>query len=549
MIRAFIPVPPGEQEQADLPRALETILWTVMAASLLLFAAVPLLPQFAWRWLGIIAIVYALCVPLLVLRRRGRTRLASLLLLGGLWVLITVLVLTAGGLAAPSSFVYVIIVLIAGLLLGARAGIATALGCMLTALGLAIVEMTGHLPSAAIPYTPMSRLVSLTLFIAIALSLQLLSARTTGSALQRSQRELEDRKRAEEALRFSERRFSVAFNANPMLATISTLDGRFVAVNEQFLRTSGYTREEAVGHTAIELRMWFETGDRSRLVQALKDEGRVADFEAPLRTKSGDRRMLLLSVEAIELEGQACLLHSGQDITLRKRAEDALRTSQEQLRALSGRLESAREEEGARIAREIHDELGGSLTGLKWDLDRIDKILAEPGAGITIHAVRDRIPAMRSLIDSTIATVRRISSELHPAVLDDLGLIAAIEWQVQQFQSRTGIGCLYANVLKTAHLDRDRSTAVFRIFQEALTNVIRHAKATTIEIALQEAGGYLELEVKDNGRGITDDERGHARSLGLLGMQERALLVGGEVSIRGAAGHGTAVTVRVPLAA
>ena len=220
----------------------------------------------------------------------------------------------------------------------------------------------------------------------------------------------------------------------------------------------------------------------------------------------------------------------------------------EQLRALSARVQSAREEEGKRIAREIHDELGGALTGLKWDLDGIAKTLSGVEHGGELHRIREKIPVMTGLIESTITIVRRISSDLRPAMLDDLGLIAAIEWHVQQFQSRTGIPCDCETTLDAADLDRERATAVFRICQEILTNVLRHAHATYVHVQIRREAGSFVLDVKDNGRGITEDEQLGGRSLGLLGMRERALLVGGDVAIRGSEGKGTNVVVRVPVA-
>ena len=283
-------------------------------------------------------------------------------------------------------------------------------------------------------------------------------------------------------------------------------------------------------------------------MQRLKEEGSVRDFEAHLRTKGGDRRVLLLSAERIELDGQSCTLHSGQDITERKLAEVVVKASEERLRALSARLQSVREEEGKRIAREIHDELGGALTGLKWDLEEIGKSLSGLESGGTLRAIREKIPVMTGLIESTITTVRRISSDLRPSVLDDLGLIAAVEWQLQQFQTRTGIQCASETALDAVDLDRERATAVFRIFQEILTNVLRHARATRVGVQVRKESGSFVLEVKDNGCGITADDQVSSASLGLLGMRERALLVGGEVAICGAEGKGTSVVVRVPVA-
>jgi signal transduction histidine kinase len=249
--------------------------------------------------------------------------------------------------------------------------------------------------------------------------------------------------------------------------------------------------------------------------------------------------MLLLSVEKIELDGQVCLLHVANDVTQRNRAEEALR-------ALSAKLRSAREEEGTRIAREIHDELGGALTGIKWDLERINSML---NASTNFSDVHKRIDSMTTTIETTINTVRRIASELRPGVLDDLGLVAAIEWQVEQFQARTGIKCHWTSTANEVELDREKATAVFRILQEILTNVLRHAQATNLYVKLSRTRHDFELEVKDDGRGITESQRMNSRSLGLLGMKERALLVGGEVRITGKEGQGTTVLVRVPLGA
>jgi PAS domain S-box-containing protein len=353
--------------------------------------------------------------------------------------------------------------------------------------------------------------------------------------------DITERKHAEEALKASESRFSIAFNSNPMLASISELEGGvFLAVNDSFVALTGYSREEAVGHTALELNLWPNPEDRRRVMEKLKKERRVRDFEASIRLKNGEKRILLLSIEKIELDGQVCLLHVADDITLRKRAEQALR-------ALSARLHSAREEEGTRIAREIHDELGGALTGLKWDLEKIDNTLNGLADGLQLTEVRNRIGSMTTLIETTITTVRRIAAELRPGVLDDLGLVAAIEWQIEQFQSRSGLKCHWTNNAKEIELDREKATAVFRILQEILTNVLRHAGATNVYVKLGRTKHYFEVEVKDDGRGITESQRLNSRSLGLLGMKERALLVGGDVRVTGKEGAGTTVVVRVPV--
>jgi PAS domain S-box-containing protein len=230
------------------------------------------------------------------------------------------------------------------------------------------------------------------------------------------------------------------------------------------------------------------------------------------------------------------------DITERKRAEEQLRSSREQLRALAAHLESIREDERSLIAREIHDELGQMLTGLKIDLSWLAARLSSEQS-----ALLKKVPDMEALIDATIQSVRRISSQLRPGVLDDLGLIAAIEWQAQEFQSRMGMVCRFTAPSEEIELDPDLSTALFRILQEALTNVIRHAHATHVTILLTEEADRLILTVTDNGRGITEQELAAKTSLGLLGIRERALLLGGEVAITGHPGAGTTVKVGMPL--
>jgi signal transduction histidine kinase len=230
------------------------------------------------------------------------------------------------------------------------------------------------------------------------------------------------------------------------------------------------------------------------------------------------------------------------EVAERRAAEERLRESQTQLRALAARLISIREEERARIAREVHDELGQVLTGLKMDVTWLGKHLGKEQS-----ALLEKVAAMRELIDSTVRLVRRISAGMRPEILD-LGLVAAIGWQAKAFQKRMGIRCRVELPAERLEPGSELSTAVFRIFQEILTNIARHAGAGSVSVRLKVSGKRLTLEVADDGHGIAA-EAVHARdSLGLLGMRERAQQLGGELSIRGAPGEGTTVTLRVPLA-
>jgi signal transduction histidine kinase len=224
-----------------------------------------------------------------------------------------------------------------------------------------------------------------------------------------------------------------------------------------------------------------------------------------------------------------------------QRTQVRLRRSLDQLRALTGHLRFVREEERTRIAREVHDELGQALTSLKLDLSWVSgKITGE-------RALKRKIKAMSDHVDATIHTVRRIATELRPGVLDNLGLAAAIEWQTADFQERTGILCDVKIDVKQTIWDRELSTMCFRIFQETLTNILRHAKATLVEVSLMTVDSELILTVRDNGRGISEEEVVHAQSIGLIGMRERVAQVGGQVFFFGLPGRGTTVTVRVPM--
>lgn len=231
------------------------------------------------------------------------------------------------------------------------------------------------------------------------------------------------------------------------------------------------------------------------------------------------------------------------EIAERKRTQEELKASEENLRALAAHLQLVREEEWTRIARDIHDELGQALTGLKMDLNWISKKLGPDQAELTEKAV-----SMSRLIDDTVQSVRDLASRLRPQILDQLGLAAAIEWQARDFQMRTGIRVRVDVSSETAGLEQERTTATFRIFQELLTNVARHANATGIDVSMKLDGTTLTLKVRDNGNGITEDKMHDRKSLGLLGMRERVLPFGGTLDISGKPGQGTKVRVTIPLA-
>ncbi|HUU28523.1 MAG TPA: histidine kinase [archaeon] len=266
------------------------------------------------------------------------------------------------------------------------------------------------------------------------------------------------------------------------------------------------------------------------------------DAEVGIRDEKLEGKVFKLRTGKYATAGESLNLLLFEDITERKRVEDELKISREQLRELAAHLQLIREEERSQIAREIHDELGQALTALHLDLLSLKKKLPK-----NQDAVFKRIDSMLNLIDSSNKSVHRISTNLRPGLLDDLGLTAAIEWQLEEFQIRTGIKCEINLDSEVNVSDENLSITVFRIFQEALTNVVRHAKATRVSVELKKENGKLVLKVKDNGIGIKDSQISDSRSFGLIGIRERLFPWEGELEITGIPNRETSLTVIIPL--
>jgi PAS domain S-box-containing protein len=339
-------------------------------------------------------------------------------------------------------------------------------------------------------------------------------------------------------------RFFKVFQASPVAIILRTLsEGRVIDVNASYTELVGFRREELIGHTVHELGLWADPSQGERVLDRLRRKGVVRNVEGRFRRKSGDLRDVLIWGELTEIRGETVVIGMIVDITERKRMETELRQSREQLRSLSAHLQQIREEERMRIARELHDELGGFLTVLKLDLASLCK---EPTTGST--SFRQKIDSMSKAIVGAIGSVRRICSDLRPSVLDHIGLTAGIGWQVEEWQAKTGIRCTMRSAIDDESIDSGRATAAFRVLQEALTNVARHAHAASVQVQLWTSDGRLRLEIHDDGCGIADRTVADATSLGLLGMKERVHSYGGTVEIRGAPACGTTVDVSIPLA-
>jgi PAS domain S-box-containing protein len=363
--------------------------------------------------------------------------------------------------------------------------------------------------------------------------------------------DITERRRAEEALRESEERYRSVIAALEEGIIVVDPEGLVRACNAAAERILGIRAAQMVGRTAV--KDW-EMIDQHGIPFLYEEQPHWYSFKTGqprsnivvgLRKLAGEPTWISINSQPLfqpnENRPHSVVL-SFTDITERKLAEERLKSSREQLRALTAHLQLVREEERTRIAREIHDELGQSLTALKMDLSWLGCRLSDEQTHLT-----ERVRCMSTLVDSTMQVVRRISAELRPGVLDDLGLTAAIEWQVQEFQNRTGVKCQFASDPEDIAIDQARSTAVFRILQESLTNIARHANSSKVSIRLKEKHGELTLEVRDNGCGITRHQASSPRSLGLIGMRERALLWGGKLNVSGIVGRGTRVKVRIPI--
>jgi two-component system sensor histidine kinase UhpB len=311
-----------------------------------------------------------------------------------------------------------------------------------------------------------------------------------------------------------------------------------------------------VEYSGTSMEVWrrrVHPDDQERLsanLEAAREGGRsFAIDEFRFQRKDGSYAEVAIRAQLLrDASGTVTRLVGGlRDITQRKQAQEELALSRHRLRALSAKLESLREEERSRISREIHDQLGQMLTGLKMDLRWIERRLGDLDGNAAINPILDKAVEAGGLADETISAVQKIASELRPGVLDNLGLAAAIRYEAARFQERTGIACDVRVPEQPMPLARDVATAAFRIFQEALTNVTRHATATQVAIELRLDDNDFVLEIIDNGRGISAETLTNPRSLGLLGMQERAANINGQLTIQRGESAGTRVILRAAL--
>ncbi|NOZ09326.1 MAG: PAS domain S-box protein [FCB group bacterium] len=317
--------------------------------------------------------------------------------------------------------------------------------------------------------------------------------------------------------------------------------GNILYVNRAGLNALGYTPRDLIKMNITEIispadHSFFK--EKFKLLKSKTENDQF--FEIGFRDHSGKVIPVEVGTSCI-LEGSkvSAVLTIARDITDRKVAEEEIRRTNEQLRNLSAHLQSVREEERTNIAREVHDELGQSLTAMKMDLSWIEKQLSE-----THDKLKSKTHSLISLVDGTIQTVKRICSELRPTLLDDLGLAAAIEWQAEEFQRRTDIITHVSIVPEDVQPESQLAITLFRIVQEALTNVARHSGAKNVRIKVHAQRDNISLEVHDDGKGILEENMAKPNSFGLLGIRERVFNWGGEVNFINK--NGTLVSVKIP---
>ena len=331
------------------------------------------------------------------------------------------------------------------------------------------------------------------------------------------------------------------FDAGPCPSyVIDEESGRFLAVNEAALRCYGYTRAKFLALMPVQIR---PQEDVPYFRRAWRLPG-TGPFVTRHRTAAGAVFDVEVFVARVTFLGRRARVIVASDVTKRVQAEEELRRSHEQLRLLSARTRSLLEEERTRIARELHDQLGQSLSGLKMDLAWLSD-LSERSEPSTVRAT---IAGMMGRIDGTIRAVRRLSAELRPRALDQLGLVAAVCCQAREFARVTGVKCRVVSSGDQVALDRTQSTALFRIFQEVMSNISRHAGATRVVIAIKQARDHVLFSVRDNGRGISQAAVESDQSLGIIGMRERTALLGGTLTLGRGLSKGTVVIVTIPLA-
>jgi PAS domain S-box-containing protein len=328
-------------------------------------------------------------------------------------------------------------------------------------------------------------------------------------------------------------------NSLPGIFYLCSNKGKFLRWNKNFESISGYSAPEI---SKMTIEYFFAGTDKDHIDKYMKKSFATGhgETEVIFVTKAGKKIPYYLTCKVVTFEHKDCLICVGLDISARKQSETELKQLNEELRSVSGHLERIREEEQARIAREVHDQLGQQLTGLKMDLSWLQK---KAGTKLIADEWNNKLKEMGKMLDEAVRTVRKIAYDLRPSLLDDFGLVEALEWHSNEFSKRFGIPVHFKHWASELKTDPAVTIGLFRIYQEALTNVVRHADANNITTSLVLLPEQLSLTITDDGKGFDNSQP--IKSLGILGMKERAYMIGGTVNIDSWPGRGTTVTITV----
>ncbi len=356
--------------------------------------------------------------------------------------------------------------------------------------------------------------------------------------------ETTDRFLAKETILKSEQKYRELVETSIDLIWTIDKTGTLVFVNNAAKDIMGMLPEEIIGKKFID---FVGPSDKERVNQhiydALLSTSQYNNYESTIITKDGTLVNVITHavVNHDERSGNTWLTGTSRDISQRVRAEKELSTKNDQLRQLSSYLQTIREEERTHIAREIHDELGQQLTGLKMDLAFMNRRFGDQNIEISV-----KLTEMMMLVDETIRSVRQISSDLRPGILDDLGLIPAIEWQCNEFEKRTKIKCVFNNQVNEIAIGTETATGVFRILQESFTNIARHSHAGEVVVEMKFVDQNIVLTITDNGKGFVKEHSTPKSTLGLIGMEERAAMLNGLLTITSSIKKGTQVQLTFP---
>ncbi len=359
--------------------------------------------------------------------------------------------------------------------------------------------------------------------------------------------DITERKILEEALKDSEERYKLLFKNNPLpMWVYNTTNLKFLAVNYAAEVKYGYTREEFLNMTIEDIRPYQ---DIAALKKFLKEHGNEFNYAGVWRHKKKDGTIINTEIisHSINFGDVPARLILANDVTEKLKAEEELQNSKDQLRELAANLQNIREEERTAVAREIHDELGQVLTYLKINLTLLGKSLTSNNEEALKDDYQSEIKGMTDIIDKAVKRIRKLITELRPEVLDNLGLIPAFEWLLQEFTEKTGIKCKIEKNIDEVQTDKQIEIALFRIFQEALTNIVKHAQASEVQVKFNRIDSKLILEIADNGTGMDLSKSGDKKTFGLIGIRERAIILGGNFNILSEMGSGTKLSIEIPL--